>query len=65
MSTSTHTIEAAEGGVTAPGGFSSAALHCGIKFKNPDLALLAADQPAAAAGIFTTNLVKAAPVLLD
>jgi glutamate N-acetyltransferase/amino-acid N-acetyltransferase len=65
LSTSTHTIEAAEGGVTAPGGFSSAALHCGIKFKNPDLALLAADQPAAAAGIFTTNLVKAAPVLLD
>ncbi|MGE0394126.1 MAG: bifunctional glutamate N-acetyltransferase/amino-acid acetyltransferase ArgJ [Vicinamibacterales bacterium] len=65
LSTPTFTIDAAEGGVTAPAGFSSAALHCGIKFKNPDLALLAADQPAAAAGLFTTNLVKAAPVLLD
>jgi len=65
MSTSTYTIEAVEGGVTAPAGFSSAALHSGIKASALDLALIAADQPAAAAGIFTTNLVKAAPVLLD
>jgi glutamate N-acetyltransferase/amino-acid N-acetyltransferase len=55
------------GGVTAPLGFSSAALHCGIKAKAGalDLALLAAEQPAAAAGIFTTNLAQAAPVLVS
>jgi glutamate N-acetyltransferase/amino-acid N-acetyltransferase len=61
---STATIE---GGVTAPGGFRSAALHCGIK-KTPtalDLTVIAADSPASAAGIFTTNLAKAAPVLLS
>jgi glutamate N-acetyltransferase/amino-acid N-acetyltransferase len=61
---STATIE---GGVTAPGGFRSAALHCGIK-KAPtalDLAVIAADSPASAAGIFTTNLAKAAPVLVS
>ncbi len=64
MSTSTFTIAPAQGGVTAPAGFSSAALHCGIKAEALDLAVLAADGPASAAGIFTTNLVKAAPVLL-
>src|SRR5512140_918850 len=31
----------------------------------PDLALIAADVPCTAAGLFTTNLVKAAPVQLD
>jgi glutamate N-acetyltransferase / amino-acid N-acetyltransferase len=55
------------GGVTAPLGFTSAALHCGIKAKSGalDLTVLAADRPASAAGIFTTNLAKAAPVLLS
>src|SRR2546430_17218493 len=31
----------------------------------PDLALIAAEGPCTAAGVFTTNLVKAAPVILD
>ena len=55
------------GGVTAPLGFTSAAVHCGIKAKTGalDLAILAADRPASAAGLFTTNLVKAAPVLVS
>ncbi len=65
MTHGSYTIGATHGGVTAPGGFRSAALHCGIKAEALDLMLLAADQPAAAAGLFTTNLVKAAPVLLD
>ncbi len=64
MTIGTFSIEPAQGGVTAPAGFTSAALHCGIKAAALDLALLAADAPAASAGIFTTNLVKAAPVLL-
>ena len=55
------------GGVTAPQGFRSAALHCGIKAKTGalDLTVLAADGNASAAGIFTTNLAQAAPVIVS
>jgi glutamate N-acetyltransferase/amino-acid N-acetyltransferase len=66
-STFTHTLATVEGGVTAPAGFRSSALHCGIK-KRPgalDLVILATDGPATAAGIFTTNLAQAAPVLVS
>jgi glutamate N-acetyltransferase/amino-acid N-acetyltransferase len=61
------TIATAQGGVTAPRGFTSSALHCGIKAKTGalDLAVIAADGPASAAGIFTTNLAQAAPVLVS
>jgi glutamate N-acetyltransferase/amino-acid N-acetyltransferase len=61
------TITPAPGGVTAPGGFRSAALHCGIKARSGalDLAVIAADAPASAAALFTTNLVQAAPVLVS
>jgi glutamate N-acetyltransferase/amino-acid N-acetyltransferase len=56
-----------DGGITAPQGFTSAALHCGIKAKTGalDLTLIASPGPAAAAGLFTTNLAQAAPVLLS
>lgn len=54
------------GGVTAPKGFTSAALHCGIKKTGAlDLAIIAADEPVSAAALFTTNLAQAAPVLLS
>ncbi|HSL20814.1 MAG TPA: bifunctional glutamate N-acetyltransferase/amino-acid acetyltransferase ArgJ [Vicinamibacterales bacterium] len=53
------------GGVTAAEGFSAAGVHCGIKPSALDLAVIAADRPATAAALFTTNLVKAAPVLLS
>src|SRR5688500_9698991 len=58
------TIAPASGGVTAPQGFRSAALHCGIKASptSLDLTVLAADGTGSAAGIFTTNLALAAPV---
>jgi len=52
------------GAVTAPRGFRAAAASAGIKESGrPDLALIASDQDAVAAGVFTTNRVKAAPVL--
>jgi glutamate N-acetyltransferase/amino-acid N-acetyltransferase len=54
--------------VTAARGFEAAGIHCGIKAgEAPDLALVAtADrQPVAAAGVFTTNKAKAAPVLIS
>lgn len=54
-----------DGGVTAAQGFRAAGVACGIKKVNLDLALIAADRPVAAAGVFTTNLARAAPVLVS
>ena len=54
------------GGVTAPDGIRASGLACGIKTNGrPDLAVLAASRPVSAAGIFTTNQAKAAPVLVS
>jgi glutamate N-acetyltransferase / amino-acid N-acetyltransferase len=48
-----------------PRGFRFAATACGLKKTGAlDLGLLVSDQPASAAALFTSNLVKAAPVLL-
>ncbi len=52
------------GGVTAPAGFRAAGAHGGIKARRPDVALVVSDRPAAAAGAFTRNPVRAAPVEL-
>jgi len=52
------------GGVTAARGFKAAGVHAGIKASKPDLALIVSEPPAVAAGTFTTNKVKAAPVRL-
>ena len=45
-----------------PLGFRFAGVHAGIKPTRRDLALVVSDVPAAAAGCFTQNLAKAAPV---
>jgi glutamate N-acetyltransferase/amino-acid N-acetyltransferase len=52
-------------GVTAPLGFRAGAAAAGIKPGRPDVALVVADATCAAAGVFTTNLAKAAPVLVS
>lgn len=54
-----------DGGVTAPIGFKAAGLSAGIKKDNKDMALIYSETPCEAAGVFTTNLVKAAPVKWD
>lgn len=60
------TIHKIPGGITAPRGFLAAGLHAGIKKPSiPDLALVASEQPGPVAGLFTTNQVAAAPVVLD
>jgi glutamate N-acetyltransferase / amino-acid N-acetyltransferase len=43
-------------------GFTFAGVRCGLKTRGPDVALLVADPPAVAAGVFTTNGAPAAPV---
>ena len=59
-------ITSVDGGVTAAAGFRSAAVHAGIKKSTAlDLAIIAADRAVAAAGIFTTNLAQAAPVVVS
>ena len=47
-------------------GFSAAAVEAGIRYQDRlDLGIIFSEVPAAAAGVFTQSLVKAAPVLLD
>lgn len=53
-----------DGGVCAAKGFRASGVHCGIR-KNKtkkDLALICSDVPASAAAVYTTNLVKGAPL---
>ena len=57
-------ITLADGGVTAPLGFTAGGVHCGIKQNKLDCAAVVSDNLALTAGCFTTNVVKAAPVLL-
>ncbi len=59
------------GGVTAAQGFRAAGMHCGVKdnFAAPqpdkkDLAMVLSEVPCTAAGTYTSNVVKADPVIL-
>lgn len=53
-----------EGGVCAAKGFTAGGVHCGIRKNREklDLGLIYSDCPAAAAAVYTTNLVKGAPI---
>ncbi len=52
--------------VTAPQGFRAAGVACGIKASGAlDLALVVSIRPCAAAAVFTTNQIKAAPIRYD
>lgn len=54
------------GGVTAAKGFMAASTAAGIKYKDrKDMAMIYSEVPCVAAGTFTTNIVKAAPVKWD
>lgn len=54
-----------EGGVTASQGFQASGVYAGIKKNRKDMALVYSSVPAKGAGTFTTNVVKAAPVIWD
>ncbi len=60
-------IKVIDGGVTAPKGFKAAGTRAGIREgkTNKDMAMIYSEVPAATAGTFTLNVVKAAPVLWD
>ena len=55
-----------DGGVCSPKGFTACGWTAGIKASgNPDMALLKSEKAARCFAVFTTNKVKAAPVLYD
>ncbi len=55
-----------DGGITAASGFCAAGLNAGIKGnEKKDMAMVFSEKPCSAAGVFTTNVVKAAPVKWD
>ncbi|MHA1669159.1 MAG: bifunctional ornithine acetyltransferase/N-acetylglutamate synthase [Promethearchaeota archaeon] len=58
-------IKKINGGITSPKGFLATGSHIGIKEEKKDLAIIYSEVPAKAVGVFTTNIVKAAPVLWD
>ncbi len=59
-------MEIIKGGVTAAAGFEAAGVEAGIKYQNrKDMALVYSQTPCKAAGVFTSNMVKAAPVIWD
>ena len=59
-------MEIMEGGVCAAKGFYAAGAEAGVKYRNrKDMALVYSEAPCVCAGTFTTNVVKAAPVLWD
>ena len=59
-------IKYIDGGVTAPNGFLASGIYCGLKKSNlqKDLALIYSEVPAAAAGMYTKNKVKGAPIYI-
>lgn len=58
-------IAAHSGGVTTPKGFVASGIHVGVKRQKKDLALVYSHHPCVAAGVFTTNKVQAAPVVIS
>ncbi|MCI0495235.1 bifunctional glutamate N-acetyltransferase/amino-acid acetyltransferase ArgJ [candidate division KSB1 bacterium] len=53
------------GSITSPLGYQACGVRCGIKQLGNDVALLVSDVPSAIAAMFTTNQIKAAPVVLS
>jgi len=53
------------GTITTVNGFKAAGIHCGIKKRKKDLALIYSELPCSAAGTFTINKVKAAPLIIS
>ncbi|NLZ27921.1 MAG: bifunctional glutamate N-acetyltransferase/amino-acid acetyltransferase ArgJ [Firmicutes bacterium] len=65
MSTNFTIERITDGGITSPRGFKASGIYCGLKKDNgcsKDLAIIFSEKPATAAGTFTRNLFRAAPV---
>ena len=51
--------------ITNVPGFKASGIHCGLKKKNKDLCIIYSEKKCIASGVFTTNVVKAAPIILN
>ncbi|MDZ7318634.1 MAG: bifunctional glutamate N-acetyltransferase/amino-acid acetyltransferase ArgJ [candidate division KSB1 bacterium] len=58
-------IKISDGSVTTPLGFQACGIRCGIKQQGSDLALIVSEVPATVAALFTSNRMKAAPILVS
>ncbi|ADD03386.1 MULTISPECIES: bifunctional glutamate N-acetyltransferase/amino-acid acetyltransferase ArgJ [Thermoanaerobacter] len=58
-------LEILEGSIELPKGFLASGIFAGIKKRKKDVALIYSEKEANASAVFTTNKVKAAPVILD
>lgn len=57
-------ISSIEGGITAPKGFSCSGVHCGTKRRRKDLALIVSVKECSSAALYTTNRIRAAPLIV-
>ena len=62
--TSNEIVILQEESVTLPKGFKAGGLHCGLKRKRLDLGYIVSEVPATAAGVYTTNIFQAAPLVV-
>jgi len=53
-----------DGSITSPKGFVASGVHCGIKNRRKDLALIGSSKECDAVALYTTNKVKAAPLIV-
>ncbi len=51
--------------ITDVPGFKAAGIHCGVKKSKKDLCIIYSEEKTVAAGTFTTNIVKAAPIIMN
>ncbi len=56
--------EVFKGSVSTPIGYKATGIHCGIRRKRKDLAILISQKPAISAAVYTTNSFKAAPLIV-
>lgn len=58
-------IDVIKGGITAPKGFLASGIHCGLKKSKKDLALIYSTNLCNSAAVFTSNIVKGAPIYIS
>lgn len=54
-----------KGGITSPKGFKAISFFAGIRNKRDDMAIIFSEVPASCVAVFTKNVVKAAPLIID
>ena len=65
MATYKRLMKEISGAITAPAGFKASGIHCGIKKRRKDLALIYSEKETVAQAVFTTNKIQSASVKLS